>query len=123
LFVLGILAGIAVIESELPGGISMPLAIAAFAYGSWLTRRELRRPARSLVIPANQSAATVDGHPVSDLQLQWRGPLAFLQWRDGDGRCRRLQAWPDSLAPAARRELRLAMANRLPLRAPRSVAP
>jgi toxin CptA len=40
--------------------------------------------------------------------LQWRGPLAFLRWRDSDGRMHRLAWWPDVLPVAARRELRLA---------------
>jgi toxin CptA len=60
---------------------------------------------------------------MGDVQVQWRGPLAFLWWRDGKGRRQRLQGWPDNLAAAARRELRLAMAARVPARSPRSVAP
>ena len=123
LAVLGLLAAIAVIASELPWVVSVPLALAAFLYGIRLARRELLRPACSLVIPMGEGAATMDGQPVRNLQLRWRGPLAFLQWRDADGRRRYLQGWPDNLDPDARRELRLAVATRVPARPSRSVAP
>jgi len=93
------------------------------AHGAWLGRRELLRPSCSLVIPRGDSLATVDGASMADLQLQWRGPLAFLQWRDAHGRRERLHGWPDNLAADARRELRLAMAARSPAQSPRSVAP
>jgi len=122
LLTLGVLAAIAVLACELPRMVSLPTAASAVLYGAWLARRELRRPAVELVIP-NSSAATIDGMPVSDLLLHWRGPLAFLQWCDAAGRRQRRQGWPDNLGPAARRELRLAMAARAPAHLPRSVAP
>jgi toxin CptA len=122
LLALGLLAALAVISAELPWWLSAPVALIATAYGHWLARSELRRPTRCLVIPVNE-AATIDDQPMTDLELQWRGPLAFLQWRDASGRRRRLQGWPDVLGAAARRELRLAMAARAPARNPRSMAP
>jgi toxin CptA len=123
LILLGILAAVAAVVSELPWSVSLPLAALSAAHGAWLGRRELLRPACSLVIPCNDTVATVDGAAMGDLQLQWRGPLAFLQWREADGRHRRLQGWPDNLAADARRELRLAMAARAPAHSPRSMAP
>jgi toxin CptA len=123
LFVLGVLAAVAVCASELPWPVSFSLAIASITHGGWLARRELCRPDCGLVIPPGQPDATIDGEAMIDLQLQWRGPLAFLQWRDATGRRRRLQGWPDTLDASARRELRLAMAARIPARPPRSMAP
>ena len=103
--------------------VSIPLALFAMGYGLWLALRELRRPTHSLVIPLNEMAATIDGVEMNDFQVQWRSPLAFLQWLGADGRRHRLQGWPDNLDTAARRELRLATAARAPTRVPRSVAP
>lgn len=123
LILLGILGAVSAAASELPLSVWLPVAVLSVGCGAWLGRRELLRPACSLVIPCNDAAATVDGVAMGELQLQWRGPLAFLQWRDGSGRRRRLQGWPDNLAADARRELRLAMAARLPAHSPRSMAP
>lgn len=50
----------------------------------------------------------VDGVPMPDWRLRWRGPLAFITWRDGAGRRHSLSFWPDTLPPEVRRELRLA---------------
>lgn len=50
----------------------------------------------------------VDGVPMRDWRLRWRGPLAFITWRDGAGRRHALSFWPDTLPPEVRRELRLA---------------
>lgn len=122
LLALGWLAALAVLSAELPWWLSAPVALIAMVYGHWLARSELRRPTRCLVIPVSE-AATIDGQPMTDLELQWRGPLAFLQWRDASGRRWWLQGWPDALGAAARRELRLAMAARAPARSPRSMAP
>ena len=123
LLVLGLLSAFAVIASEPPLYISIPLALFAVVHGIWLARRELRRPMHCLIIPLNETAATIDGVEMNEFQVQWRGPLAFLQWRDADGRRWRLHGWLDNLDAAARRELRLAMAARVPTRLPRSVAP
>jgi len=121
--VLGALAAVAVIASELPWPVAVSLACAAIVYGQWLARCASRRAVSEIVIPAKETPATIDGLPMHDLHVQWRGPLAFLRWRDDEGRRRYLQGWPDNLAPPARRELRLAMAARTRARSPRSVAP
>jgi len=122
LLALSVLAAIAVLACELPWVVSLPTAVSALLHGAWLARREFRRSALELVIP-DSSPATINGMPVSDLQVHWRGSLAFLQWRDAAGRRQRRQGWPDNLGAAARRELRLAMATRAPAHSPRSVAP
>lgn len=120
---LGVLAAIAVIASELPWMVAVALACVALAHGEWLARRESRCVVSEIVIPPSEAAATIDGSPMQDLHVQWRGPLAFLHWRDEEGRRRYLQGWPDNLPLAGRRELRLAMAARAPAHSPRSVAP
>jgi toxin CptA len=121
--VLGVLAAIAVVASELPLMIAAPVACASVLYGDWLARCEGRRGVAEIVIPPNEAVPTVNGAPMEDLRVQWRGPLAFLHWRDEQGRRRHLQGWPDNLAPGERRELRLAMAARAPAHSPSSVAP
>jgi toxin CptA len=49
----------------------------------------------------------VDGIVLQAAQVHWRGPLAFLQGRDADGRVLRCAWWPDTLPRSVRRELRL----------------
>lgn len=123
LLALGGLAAVAVVASELAWWVSYPLAVVALLRAGVLAARELRRPVRSMVIPGQEGAATLDGEPLDGLVLQWRGPLAFLGWRDAEGRQCYLQGWPDNLDAAMRRELRLAMAGRIPARRSRSMAP
>lgn len=122
LCLLGLFAAIAVIASEMPRLASLPLAVAALAHGLWLARSELRRPVHCLIIAPNDGVSTVDGEPMTDLELQWRGPLAFLRWRDASGRWQRLSGWPDTLDARACRELRLAMAGCTPAQRARSMA-
>lgn len=120
---LGIFAALSLLVSELPWILSLPGAVVAAMQGGRLARRELLQPTRSLIIPMNQTAATIDGEVMDDLQVRWRGSLAFLQWRDARGDRQRLQGWPDNLDAAGRRELRLAMAARVPAQSSRSMAP
>ncbi|MFD0738330.1 hypothetical protein ACFQZQ_03395 [Lysobacter koreensis] len=115
---LGLGAALAVIASEMPFPASLPLAFAALVQGLGLARRELRRCVHCLIIGPGEGVPTLDGEPMTDLELQWRGPLAFLCWRDAAGHRRHLTGWPDILDAGARRELRLAMAARTP--APRA---
>src|SRR3546814_14715060 len=52
--------------------------------------------------------ASLDGQTLAAATLRWRGPLAFLRWRDAGGQGGWLVWWPDTLPAAARRVLRIA---------------
>ncbi|MGY0611501.1 hypothetical protein [Luteimonas sp. A501] len=122
LILLGVLAPVAVLASEMPRAVAWLLAAAAAVQSLHSAAREWRRVPRSLLFTAD-GRMQVDDVDVADIELQWRGPLAFLSWRDAEGRRRRLAWWPDTLPPRWRRELRLAV-DRLPTaRAGPSVAP
>ncbi len=104
---MGVSAALAVLASEMPRGPAWVLALTAALQGFRLARREAARPVCLWVFPA-EGRVTVDGVPVREPRLVWRGPLAILYWRDGKGVRRTLGWWPDTLPAAARRELRLA---------------
>ena len=106
LAVLGALAGASVVASEMPGPAAWPLAALAVAQGARLGIRHRRQPVRCLCWVAGRPPE-LDGAPLSGAALDWRGPLAFLRWRDAGGRLRRLAWWPDTLPHEARRELKL----------------
>lgn len=122
LILLGIGAGLAVLASEMPRAAAWPLALGAALQGVRLARREARRPVLSWVFPAS-GPVTMEGIPVREAELVWRGPLAILHWRDRRGRRHRLGWWPDTLPAPARRELRLAAGIDGASRAPRPMAP
>ncbi|GAA3919629.1 hypothetical protein [Luteimonas lutimaris] len=122
LLLIGLAASFAVLASEMPRAAAWPLALAALAYGAWLARREGRKPAAELVIAAD-GRATVDGRQVDAISVRWRGPAAFVQWRDDDGRRCRHVFLPDTLPAARRRELRLAAPAARPARRAASMAP
>ena len=107
ILLLGLLAGVSLVLSDLPGHVAWPGAMLAAGYGAWASRRECRVPARSFLFRAG-APPLVDGVPVECFVLQWRGPLAFARWRDAQGRMRSCAWWPDTLPPPRRRELRLA---------------
>ena len=121
--VLAALAAISVLASEMPRIAAWPLALLALGWGvrqAWLG---LRQPRREWVFPGGDGQILLDGEPAETVQVQWRGPLAFVRWRDSDGRIERLAWWPDTLPAARRRELRLAAgqgeaAPRRPMMAP-----
>jgi toxin CptA len=122
LLLLTLLAPLAVLASELPRASAWLLAAAAAVQGLHLARREWRRPPRTLRFTTD-GRLLVDDVAASHVQVQWRGPLAFLSWRDAGGCHGSLAWWPDTLPPHRRRELRLAV-DRLPAaRAGPSVAP
>ena len=106
---LGALAAFSVLVSEMPRWAAWPLALGAFAWGVRQAWKQAQLPLYSFVFPGSELAATRDGQPIHDLQLQWRGPLAFLSWSDRGGQRQRLVWWPDTLPPVHRRELRLAV--------------
>ncbi len=103
-----LLAPISLVHSALPRPQAWPLALIAgiVAFRQWHGYR--RRGAITLIVRAD-GPLEVDGVIRPEWQLRWRGPLAFVQWREGDRRLTRaLSFWPDTLPPAPRRELRLA---------------
>ena len=109
LILLGLLGAMSVLASEMPRMFAWPLALAALAYGVWRARRESRSPRLAFWFPGNGRMPTVDGVPLHQARLHWRGPLAFLRWHEGPGgRWRHVSWWPDTLPAASRRELRLA---------------
>ena len=111
LLALAVLAPLSVLLSEMPRVLAWPLALLASVAGLLLARREWRRPRQPVVIDG-EGRVTIDGIEARAFRVDWRGPLAFLSWRDPSGRLRRCSLWPDTLPPALRRELRLA-ADRL----------
>lgn len=122
LLTMAVLAPVAVLASEMPRAAAWMLALAAAIHGLGLAAREWRRPPRTLLFTGD-GRVLLDGVPIDDVRLRWRGPLVFLSWREPAGRTRRLAWWPDTLRPGLRRELRLAV-ERLPAARGRpSVAP
>jgi toxin CptA len=121
LLALGVMAAISAWVSEMPRVIAAAVATLSLCHGAWLARRESRRLPRQLVWPVDALPA-IDGISLEDARLSWRGPLAFLQWRER-GQTRRLAWWPDTLPPRARRELKLAVAAGRSARCVASMAP
>lgn len=122
LALLGALAAFAVLASEMPRTAAWPLALAALAHGAWLAWREASAEPGEIVVAAN-CRCSVDGRAVEALRVRWRGPLAFVQWREADGRRGAHVFWPDALPAARRRELRLAAPAPAPARGAASMAP
>jgi toxin CptA len=108
LALIAMLAVVAILASEMPRALAWPLCAVAVVGGAWTLRREAQRKPRELVF-AGDGLLRIDDEPVTSVQVHWRGPLAFVQWKRGDGRVERLSFWPDTLLPAQRRELRLAV--------------
>ncbi|MDR7068921.1 hypothetical protein J2X02_001772 [Pseudoxanthomonas japonensis] len=109
LILLGVLGALSVLASEMPRPFALPIAIAALGCGAWQARREGRKPRLAFWFPGNDRPPTADGAPMRDTRLHWRGPLAFLRWREQPGgHWRHAAWWPDTLPAAQRRELRLA---------------
>ncbi|MEP6633031.1 MAG: hypothetical protein ABJA62_02370 [Luteimonas sp.] len=105
---LGVLALISAIASDLPRTLAWLGGGAALAMGMWWAQREMSRPTQSIVI-AGDGRTTVDGAAVEHFGVQWRATLAFVRWRDAQGRWQRRSFWPDTLSAPQRRELRLAI--------------
>ncbi len=110
LLLLSALAPFAVLASEMPRVAAWPLAAVAAGAGLHAAWRESRLPPQMLEVPRTagpDGAATLDGARLVEASLAWRGPLAFLRWRDATGRSGRLAWWPDTLPAAQRRVLKL----------------
>lgn len=121
LSVLGPIAALSVLFSEMPRAFAWPVAVLALGYGAWLAYRESRIPACRFVWRGD-GRATRDGNSVEDLSLHWRGPLAFMQFRTAQGQTSRLSWWPDTLGWRERRELRLALEHQGASRRPPRMA-
>ncbi len=122
LLALAVLAPLAVLASELARPAAWLLAAAALVHGLHLAWREWRRPAASVLFTAD-GRVLVGETEADDVRLHWRGPLAFMAWRDPTGRRMRLAWWPDTLPSQWRRELRLAADRSCTARRRPSVAP
>ena len=105
---LGVLGACSVLASELPRVAAWMLAAAAVVYAALLCARHLRTKGVSVTWNGRAGTATIDGAAAEEASLRWRGPIAFLHWREGGRRRRCLAFWPDVLDPGRRRELRLA---------------
>lgn len=105
---LSVLVPIAVLASAMPRWAAWPLAMLAVLIGLRMAWREKAQPILELVVDA-EGRATIGGTPVNAFNVDWRGPLAFIAWRDADGRRCRRSLLPDTLSSATRRELRLAI--------------
>ncbi len=105
---LAVLVPWAALSSHLPVWAGGPLAALAMCFALGLAVRELRRRTHEVVIHAS-GGVTVDDQAVEAFRIDWRGTLGFASWRDAAGRIHRRSLWPDTLSPALRRELRLAV--------------
>ena len=112
LWFIAILAPFCLFASDLPRGWAWPLAVIAGLVGIRDALRYGSQPIRQWLIPAGRGAPTCDGERIDRLLVHWRGPLAFLRWRDGEGHTHRLAFAPDTLVASSRRELKLAMQRR-----------
>lgn len=101
-------AMVALHASELPTAVAWLASLLVLSCGVRLIRREMRRPASSWVFRAD-GTVLVNGAVAKEASVAWHGPLAFVTWRDADGRTGRFAWWPDTLPADKRRELRLAM--------------
>ena len=106
LWCFGPLGAASLLASDLRSAFAWPAAILVLMSGWRSAHREAGRTPVTVCWPS-KGPPSIDGRPLELARLQWRGPLAFLQWRDGR-RLRALSWWPDTLPPGARRELRLA---------------
>jgi toxin CptA len=109
LIALGLLGGLSLLASDLPRAFAWPAAWVAVGWGAWRAKRESCRQRVSVRWRAD-GALLVAGERTDAAELRWRGPLAFLAWRDAKGIRHRLAWWPDTLPAPQRRELRLAAA-------------
>ena len=114
LWLLALLAPFCLVASDLPRGWAWPLAVIAGMVGIRDAWRYRQQPKLRFVIPAGRGAPSCDGVRIERLLVHWRGSLAFMRWRDGDGdgHNRRCVFAADTLPAPARRELKLAMQHR-----------
>ncbi len=117
-----VLGPLSLLASDLPRGWAWPLALLAMAWAALDANRYRLRPRLALLIPAGRGQARCNGGNIIALRVEWRGPLAFLSWRDSTGCVQRASFWPDTLDSCHRRELRLAVMRMDPARDVASMA-
>jgi len=121
LIALGVAGAASVLLSDFPRPVAWSGAVLALLYAALLSRREAARPV--MEIELDDGSIQVDGEPVEDFRVLWRGPLAFARWRNADDVAQRAVWWPDTMDAPTRRELRLAVPSQPAARQRRSVAP
>ena len=111
---LGVLAAIAIGLSGMPAWLKPALALLALWHGGRLARAEWRSPRRLLELGVGSEPPVLIGpglrQSIPGAQLQVRGALSTLAWRDESGHYRSLRWCADTLSPEARRQLRLRFA-------------
>ena len=107
---LAVLSPVSWLYSALPRGLAWPLAVLAALYALRAAQRYRITPMQMLLVAA-EGPLWVDGLPFEHWRLRWRGPLAFVSWKNEKGRACAVSFWPDTLSTAQRRELRLATPN------------
>lgn len=116
-------AALSILASEMPRVVAWPLVILVLGSGLLQVRREHRRHPHTVVVDPNTARILLDDRELDDARLRWRGPLAFLIWRDARRRRCTLIWWPDTLPASQRRELRLAASGFPPPSRPGTMAP
>jgi|GEM_PF-156280 len=110
---LAVLAAVALLNCDLPRPMAAPLAAIALLMGLYQGWRHWRKPAQTLFIPPPPGCACIDQQPLHSVKLIERGPLLLLRWKANKPATHtargQLLFWPDTLSPAQRRVLRLAV--------------
>jgi len=102
------LAAFSLLHCDLPAALAWPAAGLALLGGGYTLRHSARRTPREFVLTPDLTTCRLDGKPLSQLDLRWRGPLLFVRFKQPpQRRWRHLVFWPDTLPAAKRRELRL----------------
>lgn len=112
---LGVLAGFALLLSDLDAFMAWPAALLCVAMGLHGARSEWRKPALGIIWAGGGEPALIASAAarweLQAVSLHLRGPLAVLAGRDADGRNQRFVFYPDTLNGAGRRALRLVAAR------------
>lgn len=104
---LAVLAPICLLASAMPRGLAWPLALVVCVFA--LRERRAYRKLKPLHLHVRaEGPLQVEGAAHARWRLRWRGPFAFIEWKDEAGRRQALAFWPDTLDAATRRELKLA---------------
>jgi len=102
------LAAFSLLRCDLPAALAWPAAGLALLGGGCTLRHSARCTPREFVLTPDLNTCRLDGEPLSQLDLRWRGPLLFVRFKHpAQCRWRHLVFWPDTLPAAKRRELRL----------------